>query len=70
MREKLPFAHPRVNRMDFFGFFKRKPPIREPKDLADFIDEQAAFLMQKGIYEYSRARAGPHGRRRRRRGRA
>jgi hypothetical protein len=46
--------------MDLFGFFKRKPPISEPKDLADFIDEHAAFLMQKGIYEYSRARAGPH----------
>ena len=26
--------------------------------LADFIDEQSAFLVQKGIYEYSRARAG------------
>lgn len=46
--------------MALFGFFKRKPPIREPKELADFIDEHAAFLMQKGIYEYSRARAGPH----------
>jgi hypothetical protein len=46
--------------MAFFGLFKRKPPIREPKDLADFIDAHAAFLMQKGIYEYSRARAGPH----------
>ncbi len=46
--------------MALFGFFKRKPPIREPKELADFIDEHAAFLMQKGIYEYSRARAGPN----------
>lgn len=46
--------------MGFFDFFKRKPPIREPQDLADFIDEQAAFLMQKGIYDYARARAGPH----------
>jgi hypothetical protein len=46
--------------MAFFGLFKRKRPISEPKDLADFIDEHAAFLMQKGIYEYSRARAGPH----------
>jgi hypothetical protein len=26
--------------------------------LADFIDRNAAFLVQKGIYEYSRARAG------------
>ena len=28
------------------------------RTLADFIDGNAAFLMQKGIYEYSRARAG------------
>ena len=26
--------------------------------LGDFIDRQAAFLVQKGIYEYARARAG------------
>ena len=29
-----------------------------PASLADFIDEQSAFLVQKAIYEYSRARAG------------
>ena len=29
-----------------------------PEELAQFIDEQSAFLVQKGIYEYSRARAG------------
>ncbi len=46
--------------MALFSFFKRKPKISEPKELADFIDEHAAFLMQKGIFEYSRARAGPH----------
>jgi hypothetical protein len=39
-------------------FFWRKPPISDLSALANFIDEQAAFLMQKGIYEYSRARAG------------
>ena len=39
-------------------FFWRKPPINDLSALADFIDEQAAFLVQKGIYEYSRARAG------------
>jgi hypothetical protein len=38
--------------------FRRKSPIRQPGELADFIDAQAAFLAQKGIYEYSRARAG------------
>jgi hypothetical protein len=36
----------------------RRPPIRQPAELAQFIDERAAFLVQKGIYEYSRARAG------------
>lgn len=38
--------------------FRRPPPIRDAAALAEFIDENAAFLMQKGIYEYSRARAG------------
>jgi len=44
--------------MDFFAFFRRRPPIGDPVALATFIDENAAFLVQKGIYEYSRARAG------------
>lgn len=39
-------------------FFWRKPPIADLRMLAEFIDEQAAFVVQKGIYEYSRARAG------------
>ena len=34
------------------------PPITDRAGLADFIDSQAAFITQKGIYEYSRARAG------------
>src|SRR5213080_3939170 len=38
--------------------FRPWPPIRHSSELADFIDEQSAFLTQKGIYEYSRARAG------------
>jgi hypothetical protein len=38
--------------------FWRKAPIGDLPTLAEFIDEQAAFLVQKGIYEYSRARAG------------
>jgi hypothetical protein len=38
--------------------FRRPPPIRDAAALAEFIDENAAFLMQKGIYEYARARAG------------
>ena len=44
--------------MGFWDIFRRPPPISEPGDLAEFIDMQAAFLVQKGIYEYSRARAG------------
>jgi hypothetical protein len=44
--------------MRFFELFRRRPPIRTPEALADFIDEHSAFLVQKGIYEYSRARAG------------
>ena len=45
--------------MGLFDYFRRKPPIRDVQSLADFIDERAAFLVQKAIYEYSRARAGP-----------
>lgn len=47
--------------VDFvLSFFRRKPPISDARDLADFIDAQAAFLIQKGMYEYARARAGPY----------
>ena len=44
--------------MGLFDFFRRSPPIRDIEGLADFIDRHAAFVVQKGIYEYSRARAG------------
>ena len=44
--------------MGFFDIFRRAPAIREAAALADFIDDNAAFLIQKGMYEYSRARAG------------
>ncbi|MBI5318518.1 hypothetical protein [Bradyrhizobium sp.] len=37
---------------------RRRPPVRDLHALADFIDAQSAFITQKGIYEYSRARAG------------
>lgn len=39
-------------------FFWRRPAVTDIAALAQFIDEQSAFLAQKGIYEYSRARAG------------
>jgi hypothetical protein len=41
-----------------FGMFRRNPPIRYARELSDFIDENAAFLVQRGIYECSRVRAG------------
>jgi hypothetical protein len=44
--------------LGFFDFFRGPPPIRDTDSLADFVDRQSAFLTQKGIYEYSRARAG------------
>ena len=44
--------------MGLFGLFRRQPPIRGLGELADFIDENAAFLVQRGMYEYARARAG------------
>src|SRR5512132_2680865 len=44
--------------MGLFDLFRRRPAIRDKAAVADFIDGNAAFLTQKGIYEYSRARAG------------
>ena len=44
--------------MGLLDFLRRKPPIRDAAAVGTFVDENAAFLMQKGIYEYSRARAG------------
>src|SRR2546426_4707038 len=44
--------------LGLLNLFGGRAPIRDLPALADFIDQQAAFLMQKGIYEYSRARAG------------
>jgi len=47
--------------MGLFDFLRRrKPAIETPEQLANFIDEQAAFLVQKGIYDYARARSGPY----------
>src|SRR5215207_9781315 len=42
----------------FEKLFRPRPPIRDREQLADFINAQSAFIVQKGIYEYSRARAG------------
>ncbi|HET9717038.1 MAG TPA: hypothetical protein VFP60_12720 [Pseudolabrys sp.] len=44
--------------MNLRHIFGRRPAIATEAGLAEFIDENAAFLVQKGLYEYSRARAG------------
>jgi hypothetical protein len=40
------------------AFRRRATPIATAPALGDFLDRNAAFLVQKGLYEYSRARAG------------
>lgn len=47
--------------MGFLDMFRRAPRIASRDDLVEFLDRQAAFLTQKGMFEYSRARAGPFG---------
>ena len=44
--------------MGLLDIFRRRPPIDDAAALAEFIDQNAAFVAQKGLYEYSRARAG------------
>ncbi len=44
--------------MGLFDFFKAPPPIAALPALEDFLDQRAAFLVQKCAYEYSRARSG------------
>jgi hypothetical protein len=44
--------------MGIFDLFRPRPLIRNVAELGDFIDQNAAFVVQRGIYEYSRARAG------------
>jgi hypothetical protein len=45
--------------MDLRALFRRRQPrIADPAAVAEFVDRNAAFLVQKGIYEYARARAG------------
>lgn len=44
--------------MGLFDIFRRPPPIADVGALEDFLDTHAAFLVQKCVFEYSRARAG------------
>ena len=40
------------------GWFHKPPPIADVNALEEFLDSHAAFIVQKCIYEYARARAG------------
>lgn len=44
--------------MGLLDIFRQPPPIKDTQAVGDFIDANAAMLIQKGIYEYSRARSG------------
>jgi len=44
--------------MRFLDWFRGPAAIADKEALAEFVDSNAAFLVQKGIYEYARARAG------------
>lgn len=42
------------------AYFGRKPPIDTREKLIEFLDTRAAFLIQKNIFDYARARSGPY----------
>jgi hypothetical protein len=42
------------------AYFGRKPSIDTREKLIDFLDTRSAFLIQKNIFDYARARAGPY----------
>src|SRR5918998_1852540 len=44
--------------MGLLDLLRRKPPIADQRGLEDFLNAQSAFLVQKCIFEYSRARSG------------
>lgn len=44
--------------MNLRQIFRWRQPITTVPALTDFVDANAAFLVQKGLYEYARARAG------------
>ena len=44
--------------MGLFDVFRRPPPIATLEDFDEFADGHAAFLVQKCIFEYARARSG------------
>lgn len=46
--------------MGLLNWFRKGPEIVNRDDLLEFIDTRAAFLIQKNIYDYTRARSGPY----------
>ena len=44
--------------MGLLDLFRRRPAIASIVELEDFLDSRAAFIVQKSVFEYSRARAG------------
>lgn len=44
--------------MELLASFRRAAPIGDPAALSAFLDRHAAFMVQKCIYEYARARSG------------
>jgi hypothetical protein len=55
MRHFGPRLETSMGLLDFVR--RRAPPVQDMAALGDFIDQNAAFLVQKGIYEYARARS-------------
>jgi hypothetical protein len=44
-----------------FGLLKKRSRVRNLDELAGFIEGSAAYMIQRGIFDYSRAAAGPFG---------
>ena len=44
--------------MGFLDFFRRRSALSTLAELEDFLDSRSAFIVQKCVFEYSRARAG------------
>jgi hypothetical protein len=42
------------------AYFGRKPVIDDRDKLIEFLDTRSAFLIQKNIFDYARARSGPY----------
>jgi hypothetical protein len=45
--------------MGFLDWFRRPRPIDDRAGLIDYLDTRAAFLTQKGIFDFVRATSGP-----------